>query len=242
METNSFGHLLDEFVPGASTLLSFEKAPPVILIFVVAVIFGKLMKNSPFVANEKIPALIVALSSVLFPAMKGWNAANILVGFSTGAVATFGHKAVYKAIRSKLVSVETDFIIRKPFLLIIDDDAFFCELARHGLPCCHVTYCTTVKCAFDLLESGYRPDAVIVDLLLPGSSGVDVINSIKARFSVPCLLISGSHPRPEQQNHMLDSCGAIHFMIKPIRITESFWSDIRVQLRIPMPQKHQPTG
>lgn len=246
METNAVGRLMDEVAPGLSNLLKLEFAPPVIVVLIVSLFLKRLFKASPRVDDRNIPLFVIGLATVLFPALKGFTTGftvqNMCVGFVLGSISVWGWRDFWKRLKGR---EDTEFVAnptQKPRLLLIDDDVSLGEQAKHSLPCCDLKFCTTAQCALDLLDNGYVPDAVIVDLRLTEMSGVDCINIIKKRLHIPCLLISAMHPTRAQQDHMLESSGAIHFLIKPVKRMDSFWWEIRVWLRIPASVKPQPTS
>ena len=78
-----------------------------------------------------------------------------------------------------------------------------------------------------LLEEG-RPDLVLLDLMLPGSDGIDVMRAIQAKTDVPVIFLSAYG---EQENiiRALD-LGAADYIVKPFSASE-LGARIRAALR-----------
>ncbi|WP_244214727.1 response regulator [Cupriavidus plantarum] len=76
-------------------------------------------------------------------------------------------------------------------ILLIDDDADLCEmlgeyLAGEGFA---VTACANGEAAADMAASG-RYAAVLLDIMLPRVSGIDVLRQIRARCGVPVIMLT----------------------------------------------------
>ena len=76
-------------------------------------------------------------------------------------------------------------------LLIIDDDQDLCQLLSEYLTDVgyDVDYINTGKGAVQHLKRS-RPSGVILDLMLPGTNGIDVLKEVRASSDVPILMIS----------------------------------------------------
>jgi CheY-like chemotaxis protein len=82
-------------------------------------------------------------------------------------------------------------------VLIVEDDsevqlALAELLASHGY---HVDVASTGADAIDLLESGARPDAVLVDLLMPGLVGHELLEYMRSDHqlaAIPVAIVSAS--------------------------------------------------
>jgi two-component system KDP operon response regulator KdpE len=106
-----------------------------------------------------------------------------------------------------------------PRILLVDDEpavlrALRANLAARGY---EVTTAETGEEAVDRFASG-RKDLVILDLMLPGMSGVEVCAALRATSSVPILVLSA---RGEEQTKVraLD-LGADDYLTKPFGIDE----------------------
>jgi DNA-binding NtrC family response regulator len=93
-----------------------------------------------------------------------------------------------------------------------------------------------------LKQPGNRADVVLIDLRLPGMSGLDLMASIKAHGNLPCILITGRGEEAAAAAAM--SMGAVDYVIKDHGyITALPWvvehahvlaaySDVRLQLEM----------
>ena len=71
------------------------------------------------------------------------------------------------------------------------------------------------------LNSGCPPDAILMDVMMPGLSGFDVVRSIRGShpdWNVPILLVSASGQRQKVQEGL--EAGADAYLTKPLRIEE----------------------
>jgi CheY-like chemotaxis protein len=124
----------------------------------------------------------------------------------------------------------------QPCVLVVDDDAdlvafLFSVLTRERLS---IVAASDGQQALDLLEHGLRPHLILIDLLLPRVSGVDVLDHIRTDPSlktIPRIVITGSGDRdaivadaifekPFDQDELL---AAIHRLVgtaEPNRIDE----------------------
>lgn len=77
-------------------------------------------------------------------------------------------------------------------ILIVDDDVKLCRLIREYLEPLGYTV-TAAHTGPDGLEAAARQQfsAVILDVLLPGMNGFDVLRSLRAKSNVPVLMLTG---------------------------------------------------
>ncbi len=64
------------------------------------------------------------------------------------------------------------------------------------------------------LATEHRPDLVVLDLTLPGLSGIDVLRSLRRESQVPVLVVSGL------ATHDALAAGATDYVLKPFRPAE----------------------
>ncbi|MGH7341771.1 MAG: response regulator, partial [Candidatus Rokuibacteriota bacterium] len=103
-------------------------------------------------------------------------------------------------------------------ILVIDDDQAVCEVfgeflheIGHEPVIAH-----TAETALDTLR-GERPDAVLLDVCLPGMSGLDFMKLETVRdLRVPILVISGRATESQAQEAM--RAGAFDFIGKPVAL------------------------
>jgi len=100
-------------------------------------------------------------------------------------------------------------------ILLIDDDptvrqmleALFCD--QHE---CHTA--DRAEQAMELIEF-QNYDVVITDVSMPGLGGLDVLQRIKRRLTIPVIVISG---RPDQYHEPAVKMGAFAFFAKPFSL------------------------
>ncbi len=116
-----------------------------------------------------------------------------------------------------------------PRILAIDDDPAILRALRKGLEAhgYDVETLTAGEGAVAAAEQ-FRPDVVLLDLVLPGIDGVEVCRQLRARSAVPILVLSavGEDRRKVQA---LDE-GADDYVVKPFSMPE-LEARIRVALR-----------
>ncbi len=69
-----------------------------------------------------------------------------------------------------------------------------------------------------LALDGFRPDVVVLDLMLPGLSGLEVCRKVRARSEVPILILS-ARDEVEDRVEGLNS-GADDYLVKPFAFEE----------------------
>ncbi|MCB1139039.1 MAG: response regulator [Leptospiraceae bacterium] len=76
-------------------------------------------------------------------------------------------------------------------ILVVDDEEDICDLIRFNLE--EEGYVVSVsQNGMDALNKVERnlPDAIILDLMIPGISGMDLCKKIKSRYDVPILMVT----------------------------------------------------
>ena len=100
--------------------------------------------------------------------------------------------------------------------------------------------------AVDLAESGeralelaatHKPDAVILDLGLPGKSGMEVIRSLRHWTSVPIIVLSARDTEFDKVGAL--DAGADDYVSKPFGMGELL-ARLRASLRRPSPDEESP--
>lgn len=116
-------------------------------------------------------------------------------------------------------------------ICIVDYDSDFVDFLSDYL---HSRGCQTTgfKSAEALLESGQLAnfDFFLLDLVLPGIDGVDLISLIRARNDAGILVLSG-RPGPDSFNSAL-AAGADMFINKPVRYDQIYHSMASITRRI----------
>ena len=76
--------------------------------------------------------------------------------------------------------------------------------------------------------SGLRPDLLLVDLMLPGLSGSELVTEVRKSSAVPIIVLSAKRSLSDKVE--LLSSGADDYLTKPYQL-EELWVRIQVQLR-----------
>ena len=102
----------------------------------------------------------------------------------------------------------------QPQLLLVEDDGATRDLYRHALNAAGYTT-TAVEDGYDALRylEHHRPDAVVLDLVLPRVGGLDVYTELKANprtQMVPVIVVTGTDVPP------LEAAGFRYFLRKPV--------------------------
>lgn len=115
-------------------------------------------------------------------------------------------------------------------VLIVEDDRSIARLVELELE--HRGF--VVCCAYDgpsglEVFSGFRPEVVVLDIMLPGMDGVGVLNRLRAEGSrVPVIMLT-ARDAPMDKIHSLDH-GADDYLTKPFDVGE-LMARIRALLR-----------
>ena len=102
--------------------------------------------------------------------------------------------------------------------IIVDDNVMVCERVRNMLKRIHgvdiVGEAHNVPEAISSIAT-LKPDIVILDLQLPGGTGLDVLKSAKKYSPTPLVIILTNYPYPQYRKRCLDE-GADYFFDKSI--------------------------
>ena len=102
-------------------------------------------------------------------------------------------------------------------IFIVEDDKFLREIAAQKLETegFKLASATTGNEALEYLEKNPRPDIVLLDLILPGMSGFEVLASIKANpvlKDIPVLILSNLGQ--EEDIEKAKKLGARDYLVK----------------------------
>jgi len=100
----------------------------------------------------------------------------------------------------------------KKRVLVVDDEPGIGKILGIKLRLSGYDIVTTTKGAdaIDLVRTE-RPDVMLLDMLMPGLNGIDVLNSVRAFSQVPVIVFTG---RPEIAQSAL-KLGANDYIAKP---------------------------
>jgi DNA-binding response OmpR family regulator len=107
---------------------------------------------------------------------------------------------------------------KKNLILIVDDDIEICKLLKEFLKKKNfkVIVAEDGQQALVLAEK-HVPDLVITDLLLPKEHGINVLQTIKDRFFIPIIAISGIY----ESHEIIDKIDDLYiddFFEKPLNL------------------------
>src|ERR1041384_3513313 len=107
----------------------------------------------------------------------------------------------------------------QPLVLAVDDEApmlrlIKLELSTKGF---RVVTASTAEDALHIAEQ-QRPDVVILDLMMPDISGLELMRRLRERTQVPVLLLTGMN-RDEDKIKGLEM-GADDYLVKPFNPNE----------------------
>lgn len=80
-----------------------------------------------------------------------------------------------------------------PHVLLVDDDVELVSLLNFYLRSdgFRVSQANDGETAIQMLFSGPLPDIAVVDVMMPGISGIEVLRRIRAKSSIPVLMLTG---------------------------------------------------
>ena len=102
-------------------------------------------------------------------------------------------------------------------VLLVESSPDDIELTRRHFdrraPHIHLVVKTNAEDAMVWLEQpGHHIDVALLDLRLPGMTGLDLLESLQPRYSIPCILITGGGDEIAAAKAM--SLGAVDYIIK----------------------------
>ena len=108
----------------------------------------------------------------------------------------------------------------KARVLIIDDETEILRVLQRGLMAGGYTVLTATsgEKALEIVEQ-HRPDILLLDLGLPGMSGLEVCRRIRAQSNLPPIIIISVRDTEREKVQALD-LGADDFICKPFGINE----------------------
>lgn len=114
-------------------------------------------------------------------------------------------------------------------ILVVEDDATYQRylvslLEREGH---RVTAVFEAEEALRTLDRD-RPDLIVVDIELPGMSGLELLNRVKTTASVPVMIVSGHDGEPDRVIGL--DLGAEDYIVKPF-LPREFAARVRSALR-----------
>lgn len=116
-----------------------------------------------------------------------------------------------------------------PRILVVDDDEALAEMLQIvlGSEGFDARLCHTGDDALGAYRD-YRPDLVLLDLMLPGRDGVDVCRDIRAESGVPIVMLTAKSDTIDVVDGL--SAGADDYVAKPFK-TQELIARIKTRLR-----------
>ncbi len=108
---------------------------------------------------------------------------------------------------------------RRPRVLVVDDERHIVDFVTLGLEGrgMEVKGATDGPAALKDLED-FRPDVMVLDLMLPGLSGIEVCRRARARSNVPILILSARDEVKDRVDGL--NLGADDYLVKPFAFEE----------------------
>ena len=122
---------------------------------------------------------------------------------------------------------------KHPVILAVDDEETMLKLLRVNLSLdgYDVVTASNGVSALELLEE-YRPDLIILDIMMSGLDGFQVLDLIRKRSSIPVIMLTAKYEMTSVQRALF--AGADDYVVKPFSILV-LTARIRAKLRRTMP-------
>ena len=129
----------------------------------------------------------------------------------------------------------SDGMQRTQRILVIDDDVALSEMLQLVLRAdgFDAAWCSSGLRAVGSFQQ-YRPDLVLLDLMLPGRDGVDVCRDIRAVSGVPIVMLTAKSDTRDVVEGL--EAGADDYVAKPFKVKELL-ARIRTRLRRRVPDE-----
>ena len=116
-----------------------------------------------------------------------------------------------------------------PLLLVVDDEAGILRLMKLELSAqgFRVITASDGESAITMAEE-HRPDAILLDVMMPGISGLEVMRRVRERSNVPVLLVTAKDKDTDKVRGL--ELGADDYIVKPFNPDE-LGARIRAVLR-----------
>ena len=123
---------------------------------------------------------------------------------------------------------------KRPVILVVDDEEPMLKLLRANLSVEGYQVITTSNSmsVLDLLEE-YKPDLIVMDIMMPGQDGFQTLDLIRKRSSIPIIMLTAKHEVISLQHALL--AGADDYVTKPFSILV-LMAHIRAKLRRAIPE------
>ena len=115
-------------------------------------------------------------------------------------------------------------------MLIVEDEPDICDCLQlyftsHGFS---VETSFSGEQALDHLTEQAQPEVVLLDIVLPGISGLEVLRRLKDLYPEARVIMVSSLNDPDVQAEAR-TCGATGYVTKPFDLSEHTWSNVLVE-------------
>ncbi len=125
-------------------------------------------------------------------------------------------------------------------ILVVDDEPQICRSLQVGLGAqgYSITIAESGEQALEVLQAK-KPELAIVDLLLPGMTGIELTQRIREQFPIPIIVLSAIGEEPKKVEALEQ--GADDYVTKPFGMNELLARIRTVLRRVTNPKNLQPT-
>lgn len=123
-------------------------------------------------------------------------------------------------------------------ILIIEDNNDIHELLKDLFQAEHRVYSAYSGTEGLLVFAQQKIDLVLLDIMLPGKNGDQVLAEIRKSSQIPVVMLTALGEKPLVSQYLLD--GANDYIVKPFDLDELF-ARVTVQLRNHLSQEQAPT-
>lgn len=125
-----------------------------------------------------------------------------------------------------------------PSILAVEDDPVLGAFVHDQLGRCgfQVTWCRDGRVALDMVRSSAY-DVVLMDVLLPGMNGLDVLGHLREHSATPVILMSALGAEADRINGFRR--GADDYLPKPFSVAELHVRVEAILRRVAMERRHQ---
>jgi len=102
-------------------------------------------------------------------------------------------------------------------VLLVDDDDFMIDMycRKFTQSGDEVRSASNVNEGLELLRSGFKPDAVVFDLAMPGKTGIDFLTAVREeKLAAGTVMVALTNQWEAQHKEKVESLGADGYIIK----------------------------
>jgi DNA-binding response OmpR family regulator len=129
---------------------------------------------------------------------------------------------------------EPEKVENKMKVLLVDDDKFLLDMystkfSQHGFT---VHASLSVKAALETLHGGFKPEAIVFDLIMPEENGFSLLEKVKnEKLAEGICLIALSNQSDESEKKRAVDLGATRYIVKasmiPSEVVEAVEADVK---------------